>query len=140
MIVVDANVVAYFAIEGGLSDTARTLTEVDPVWVVPTLCRSELANVLTTSVRVGERSSADAAVLWNIMSSRFHGREFEVHIPSVIWLAEECQITGYDAHYAVLSRWLGIPLVTEDRKLRQRNDNAYSMQEYVQLVGGSADA
>ena len=133
MIVVDANVVVYFAVEGSFTDTAKALAELDPIRVVPTLCRHELANVLAFYVRNGHQSLEDVAGLWEDMYSRFHGWEQEVDILSVIRLAEECRISGYDAHYALLARWLEIPLVTEDSKLRNRCENAYSMREYVRL-------
>ena len=135
MIVVDANVVVYLAVDGVFTETAQALAELDSLWYVPTLCRYELAKVLTFYVRNGHRSLDDVAGLWEDMSSTFRGREMEVDILGVIHLAEENQLSAYDAHYAFLSSLMEIPLVTEDVKLRLRCENAYSMQAYLQLRG-----
>ena len=58
MIVVDANVVVYFTVESGFTDAARALAEIDSAWVVPTLCRYELSNVLASYVKTGRKSVA----------------------------------------------------------------------------------
>ena len=49
MIVVDANILAYFFMEGGKTRLARQLREADAHWVAPEMWRHEFANILVNS-------------------------------------------------------------------------------------------
>ncbi len=120
MIVVDANVIAYWSIEGDLTESARKLRELEPIWAVPALCRHELANVLVTYVKHGGMSIGDARTLWPHILSIVTDNEYETDLMEVISLAEDFDISAYDAQYVLLSKRLGKPLVTQDRRLRQR--------------------
>lgn len=48
-------------------------------------------------------------------------------------VAAKYGITGYDAQYVALALNLAVPLITEDRKLRQAVPGvAISMQEFIE--------
>jgi predicted nucleic acid-binding protein len=47
-------------------------------------------------------------------------------------VAAQYGITGYDAQYVTLAQNLAVPLITEDRKLRQAvPEVGISMQEFI---------
>ena len=64
MIVVDANVIAYAVIPGARTDQALSAIEADEEWVAPPLWRSELRNILATSVRTKRLTIAQALAAW----------------------------------------------------------------------------
>ncbi len=51
----------------------------------------------------------------------------------VLKLAEECGITFYDASYAFLAMELGVPLVTEDGRLRKGVEGRVEVMELSDL-------
>lgn len=133
MIVVDANVVAYATIKGAKTPVARQLRAVDRHWVMPSLCRHELANVLLSHVRSGTFTEQDIVPIWDKIALVTEGNEREVSLPSVVRLANERSISAYDAQYVWLARELNKPLITEDRQLISRcTDVAHSMSQYLE--------
>ena len=136
MIVVDANIVAYWTIKGAQTEAATRLRVADPVWVVPALCQHELLNVLWMYMRGDEMTLPQAIAVWDDCKAVIEGSGYEVPAHEILSLAQERNITAYDAQYVVLARELGVPLITEDKKLQSRcPDEARSMQEHIQLVG-----
>ena len=131
MIVVDANVAAYWLIEGEYTALARQLYANEPDWVVPALCRHELANVMASYVKHGGMAVADVPLLWESLESLIGGREYEVDFRQVIALAAEKSLSAYDAQYLYLAITLGVPLITQDRKLIGSVDTAFSMGQYL---------
>lgn len=131
MIVVDANIVAYWAIEGEYTALARSLREIEPVWVVPLLCRHELTNVIATYARHEAMSIADVEGVWRIMEPLLSGHEYEVDVVKVIELAAQHGISAYDAQYWSLAQVMNVPLLTQDRKLIAKADIAISLSDYL---------
>jgi predicted nucleic acid-binding protein len=119
MIVVDSNVLAYLLIEGEKTPVARTLFERDPDWHSASFAPLELTNILATSVRVGRLDGASAnqalAKALALMENSLH----ELPHAQVLALANRLRISAYDAVYLGVSIELGVPLVTEDRRLRE---------------------
>ena len=137
MIVVDANIIVYRVIVGEKTTLARQVERLDSVWVVPLLCKHELANVLLQQMNRNRVSSEEIPSVWADFEAIIGDNEHEVPMSSVVLLAHERGITTYDAQYVWLARKLGTELVTEDKKLRSRcPDETRSMQEHLQSVGG----
>lgn len=137
MIVVDANIVAYWVIDGDKTPLARRLRSLHPVWAVPSLCRHELANVLSVYFKHGGINADDVPMLWEGFISVIDGHEYEVAFPDAIRLARDHAISAYDAQYVLLAHQLSKPLVTEDKKVcAQCPDRAQSMSQCL----GMADA
>ena len=136
MIVVDANIVAYWVIEGDKTPLARRLRSLHPVWVVPSLCRHELASVLSVYFKHGGMDADDVAMLWESFTSVIEGHEYETAFPEAIMLARDHDISAYDAQYVLLAHQLSKPLITEDKKLcTQCPDKAQSMSQYLGMAG-----
>ena len=137
MIVVDANIIVYRTISGERTAPAAQLQKLEDKWVAPTLCRHEVSNVLSTYIKNAGMTLSEAGEVWDDCHSILYGNEYEVSVPSVLSIARAYGISAYDAQYVALSRYLGVPLVTEDRKLLSSfPKEAYSMQGYFQLKGG----
>jgi len=86
VIVVDANVIAYFFIEGDKTAGARDLMRRDPDWGLPALWRHEYLNVLATFVREGGATIAEAQRLWRqgieLLGSREQSVDMELALAS----------------------------------------------------------
>ena len=135
MIVADANVIVYATIASEKTFLARRLRRLDPLWSVPSLCRHELANALSSHVMYGNLTEKIIPAAWGAFSSVIDGNEHDVHMQSAVRLAVERGISAYDAQYVALARRLNAPLVTEDKKLRARcPDETHSIAEYLQLT------
>jgi len=131
VIVADANIIAYWLIEGEFTESARRLRSVESVWAVPTLCRHELLNVLVSYVQHGGMGVDDAQLLWGSAEAFLGSNEYEVNLSAVIPIATEYDISAYDAQYVALAHELGVPLVTEDKRLRRQTPNfVFSIKEY----------
>jgi predicted nucleic acid-binding protein len=121
--VVDASVGIKLFIEEPFSDAARAffekLTEDPPAELfVPDLFYIECANVLLKYIRRYSRpledSKADLADL-NLLALR--STPTQELMEDALVLANDKNITAYDACYAVLARRLDIPLITADESL-----------------------
>jgi predicted nucleic acid-binding protein len=116
MIVVDANVIAYYFIQGDRTDEARRLHAADPVWILPALWRHEFLNVLATA---GKASVPKKLLLeiWMAASMRLLDCERAVDYAKALMLSVDLGISAYDAQYLALAESLDVPCVTEDKKL-----------------------
>lgn len=117
MIVVDTNVVAYFFIEGEKTESARTLWEEEPQWILPPLWRHEFLNVVATYCRAGNMSAIDAEALWLNAVQLLGDSERIVDHVAALQLAISFRISAYDAQFVSLAKSVGGVLVTEDKTL-----------------------
>ena len=132
MIVVDANIIAYFFIEGDKTARARELRGREPEWRVPSLWRHEYLNVLATFAREGGASVADVAVLWKSSMDVVGDMEHAVDMEAALELAVRTKISAYDAQYITLAQQLRTVCVTEDKKLRAKFPRlARTMAEFL---------
>jgi predicted nucleic acid-binding protein len=120
MIVVDANVIAYLVIAGDRTALAQEARKRDAQWLVPSLWRHELLNILATYVRGGGAPVAAAADTWRQALSLLAGQEQEPAPEQVLLLAVEHQISAYDAQYVTLAISRSLPLLSEDRGLQRK--------------------
>ena len=117
MIAADTNLVAYLLIEGERTAAARRVWERDPDWVLPPLWRAECLNVLALAVRAGVLDEDAALLAWSRASADLKLQEVEPLGRDVLATALELGITAYDAHFVVVAKDLGIPLISGDRRL-----------------------
>ena len=117
MIVVDAMVIADLLLaERGRAPSAAVL-EADPLWAVPFLWRSEVANVLATRVRHGERTLESVLECFAKAARLLKEKEHPVAHDRVLRACAASRCTAYDCEYVVLAETLGVPLVTGDRQV-----------------------
>lgn len=132
MIVVDANVVAYFFIKGKLTPLAHRIYNKDPLWVLPDLWRDEFLNILVKTVWVGSTNTQKLLSLWEQAEQSLVQYEREVSMPLALSLALHYRISAYDAQYVALAKTLDIPLITENQRLLTYvPDMTLTMQEFL---------
>ena len=132
MIVVDSNVVAYYWVNGPLTEIAQRVQEKDPEWHAPVLWRSELRSVLTGYLRDGSLSAAQIARVMAAAEESFANREHIVPSDKVFQVAGETSLSAYDCEFVALASMLGVPLVTADKAvLKAFPQQALTMEAFV---------
>ncbi|MBY0363297.1 MAG: type II toxin-antitoxin system VapC family toxin [Phreatobacter sp.] len=119
MIVADTNVIAYLLIPSPFTVMAEQVYAQNPEWVAPTLWRSEFRNVLSLYMRRGLLTLGQAMALQDEAEDILRGSEYEVISTDVLSLARDSGCSAYDCEFVALARFLGVPLVTADRRLAQ---------------------
>jgi predicted nucleic acid-binding protein len=114
MIVVDANIVSFFLIEGERTAAANALRDADSEWMLPPFWRVEFQSILWKYVRFGGMPTEKALHLLDQAIGMFSINEVAPGPDVVLRDALNWKITVYDAQYASLARQMGIRLVTED--------------------------
>jgi predicted nucleic acid-binding protein len=114
MIVVDANVVAHFFIEGAKTAQARKVRERDSHWIVPEIWRHEFLNILVSSCLFAKLPRSTASRVWSDAEELLRGSIYEPGMKDVLSVAVERSTTAYDAEYVVLAQAKGVKCVTED--------------------------
>ena len=133
MIVADANLVVYFAVETEQSQAAKRVWEIDPDWSATRLWRAEFLNALVKYMRAGRLTLESATAAFRTGEEVMSGREFESDPDEVLNLAMNSQCSAYDCEYVALALRLGVPLVTSDRRiLREFPDVAVSPEAFIQ--------
>lgn len=119
MVVVDTNILAYLLIQDERTERARALLERDPDWHSESLAIVELLNVLATNMRVRHLSLRHAMIILEqaqaVVAEGLHSASHA----DTLALAARFKITAYDARFVSIAGELGVPLVTEDAKLRK---------------------
>ncbi len=132
MIVVDTNVVARFVLRGVNSGTVDRILEQDPAWVAPPLGRSEICNVLATSMRVKRITLEEARDAASRAEQVVDVSDDGVSTNAVLALADRSGCTSYDCEFVATAMDLGVPLVTSDRQvLSAFPDVAVSPEAFV---------
>ncbi len=134
MIVIDANILIYALIECEYSHLIPQLKAQDADWRTTELCRHEMLNVLATYHRRGVLTLAQCQELLNYACRFIDQAQSDVKSAIALDLAAKHGISGYDAQYVALANNLSVPLISEDRKLRQAvPEIVMSMQQFIDL-------
>lgn len=132
MIVVDANVVAYAVLPGDKTDAALGVLSQDSEWVAPSLWRSEVRNVLATTMRVQGLSIENAMGAWRHATRLVLDAPVPGDTARILRLSELVGASAYDCEYVALAEALGLPFVTGDGQLAKRfPDLAVSLTDFV---------
>lgn len=132
MIVVDANVLAYFLISGANSAEADAVYSRDPRWIAPLLWKSELRNVVLVYLRRGMLSLDEAVEFMARAETMMHQAAYDVDSARVLTLAAASGCSAYDCEYVALAEARNLELVTEDHKmLRKFPGRAVSMKMFL---------
>ena len=117
MIVIDANLIGYFAIHDANSELAEAVFEADPVWVAPLLWRSELRSTLAKYIRHAGMGLEAALRALHLAEEVVGGREYRVASEKVLGLITQSNCSAYDCEYVALAQDLGVSLVTADKQI-----------------------
>lgn len=132
MIVVDSNVLAYYWINGPLTEAAWRVWTKDPDWHAPLLWRSEMRSILAGYLRDGSLNARQIGQVMTAGETAFSGREHLVSSERVFGIVEGARVSAYDAEFVALAEVLAVPLVTADKAvLRAFPARACTMETFV---------
>jgi predicted nucleic acid-binding protein len=132
VIVVDANILVYSLVVSEHQTNTMRLREKGPDWRVPGLCLHEVHNVLVTMERQGFMTQDQRYGLLSRVEQFMQVAESPVDLSAALANAARYRITGYDAQYVTLAQGLGVPLITEDRRLRTAvPDGVLTVEEFL---------
>ena len=120
MIVVDTNVVSYLYLTGERSQQAEQLLSLEPHWCAPVLWRSEFRSVLSLYLRKGLLTLAEVMLILEQAEELLGDHEYEVPSADIMQLVNQSECSAYDCEFVALAKYLGVPLVTADKKLLRK--------------------
>ena len=133
MIVVDTNIIVYLYLESYKSEKVERLLEKDTQWSAPLLWRSEFRNVLALYIRKNYLSLEEAQEIIREALKLMKGREYEVASFQVMELVASSECSAYDCEFVALAKDMGIPLVTDDKKILKKFPHiAVSLDKYIE--------
>ena len=120
MLLVDTNIVFALLVRSTpLYKAACELHEQDSDWRIESYGLVELTNVLSRYVRARLLKPGDAMAVLSVAESRLGPRVVSVANGDALATALDQKVSAYDARFLCAARLLGIPLITEDVKLRK---------------------
>ena len=132
MIVVDTNIICYLYIYGKHSQQSEDLLSRDSNWVAPILWRSEFRNVLAQYLRKNFLNLGDILLIIQQAEKLLTDHEYEVSSSHIMQLVDNSRCSAYDCEFVALAQYLGIPLVTADKKiLREFPETAIAVDAYL---------
>ena len=131
MIVADTNIISYLLMQTPCTDYADKLYKADPIWAAPMLWKSEFRNVLALYLRKGIITFDKALQLQEMAESIMSAHEYDTASTQILSLVNESTCSSYDCEFVALANYLGVKLVTQDKKLlREFPLVAISLQDY----------
>jgi len=118
MLLVDTNVVAYLLIEGDQTEAAQQLRRRDPDWRSEAFVLVEFTNVLASSIATKRMTFGLAENFLGKAIALFDGKLRSMPPASVLAAAVRHGVGAHDARFLALAEAIGLPIVTEDKKLR----------------------
>ncbi len=117
MIVVDTNIIAYLYLSGERSHQAEQLLVLDPHWCAPVLWRSEFRSVLSRYLREKLLAFEDVLRILEQAEDLLGDDEYEVPSAHIMQMVNSSGCSSYDCEFVALASYLGVPLITADKKL-----------------------
>ena len=119
MIVADANLIAYFSVDGVNTPTAKRVFAKDRVWYAPDLWRAEMLSILAARLRRKEDSVENAEHCYLFAESLMRDHTYAIDFRRVLAVVARTGCTGYDSQYVALAEERGLKLVTNDGGILQ---------------------
>jgi predicted nucleic acid-binding protein len=117
MIVADTNLLIYLYVQGQRTEESEAVLQLDALWAMPLLWRSEFRNSLIGLVRAHVLQLDDALTMIDEAERWLTGREYNVLSRQVLMLASRSGCSAYDCEFVALAQDLEVPLVTSDRQI-----------------------
>lgn len=135
MIVADTNIISYLLLPTSYSEAADSLYKADSVWTAPHLWKSEFRNVLALYLRKNLITFDKALQLQEMAESIMSGHEYDAASTQVLSLVNESACSSYDCEFVALANYLGVKLVTQDKKvLREFPSVAVGLDAYIETI------
>ncbi len=132
MIVVDANIPAYYYLDSEFSEMALTAFRKDPNWIAPVLWRSEFQNILAGYLRRKLIPLSQATAIMDEAITLLEETEFQIPSHIVLELVSKSACSSYDCEYVALAKQFDIPLLTNDKKvLDQFPETAIGLDKFL---------
>ncbi len=132
MIVVDTNIISYLYISGDHSRQSEDLLSCDSNWVAPVLWRSEFRNVLARYLRKNLLNMDEILLIIQQAEKLLSDHEYEISSAHIMQLVKNSRCSAYDCEFVALAQYLGVPLVTTDKKiLREFPQIAQTAESYL---------
>jgi predicted nucleic acid-binding protein len=132
MIVADTNIISYLLLPTPYSERADKLYTTDSIWAAPVLWKSEFRNVLALYLRKELITFDKALQLQEMAESLMSEHEYDATSTQVLSLVNESNCSSYDCEFVALANYLGVKLVTQDKKvLREFPSVAVSLDYYL---------
>ena len=132
MIVADTNLIVGLCVDGEPTPQAEAIYEMDSVWAVPMLWRSEFRNALAKYLQHRRMEMGQALVAMHMAEETINGREYSVESRKVLELAADSGCSAYASEFIALAVDLGVSLVTSDKQvLRAFPKLAWSPENYL---------
>lgn len=119
MLLVDTNILLALLVDSDWSQDARELYARDADWRSESHALVELGNVLTRYVRVRKITVPQAVTALEEAEALIGKGICTVSHSTALETAVKEGVSAYDARFLCAARLLGVPLVTEDVKLRK---------------------
>ena len=120
MVLVDTNIVFALLVRSTPLDAATCeLHERDSDWRIESHGLVELTNVLSRYVRAKLLKPANALAVLSLAESHLIARVLTVDHRDVLDMALKRKISAYDARFLRAAEISGLPLITEDVRLRR---------------------
>ena len=119
MVVVDCDVLVHLLLDGEETPRARALLGLDADWHSEAVLMAEFTQVLAAAMRAKRLSIALATIAVTQARTVI---ETGLHLADphrAIEVAARYGVSAYDARYLLVAHDLGVPLVTEDARLRK---------------------
>ena len=123
MVLVDTNILLALLVDSDWSQHARALYARDPNWRTESHGLVELSNVLTRYVRVRKLTMARALAALSEAEAVIGKGIYKVAHGDALEIAVKDGVSAYDARFLRAAKLLGMPLITEDVKLRKAAPN-----------------
>jgi predicted nucleic acid-binding protein len=117
MIVVDTNIISYLYLTGERSHQAEQLLSLDPHWCAPVLWRSEFRSVLSQYLRKNLLAFEEVLLILEQAEDLLSDNEYEVPSAHIMQMVISSGCSSYDCEFVALASYLGIPLITADKRL-----------------------
>ncbi len=141
MIVADTNLILYLVLDTERTAAAEAVLERDPTWCAPPLWESECRNALVLYVRKGLLTLDGALGVVEAARGVLGERVSDVATGDVMDTAITHGLSAYDAEFVVLAEALGVPLVTDDRRVLKACPHvAVSVDDFARGASDAEDA
>ncbi len=132
MIVVDTNIISYLYISGDRSQQSEDLLSFDFNWAAPILWRSEFRNVLAQYLRKNLLEMDEILLIIQHAEKLLTDHEYEISSAHIMQLVKSSQCSAYDCEFVALAQYLGVSLITADKKiLREFPEVTQTVESYL---------